>query len=296
MRILSKTASGSTNIRKTLEKSEKLSIYYHDLFDYPLTFSDLIKWNVSKTFISENDELSISYQNNFYFLKGREGLIYKRVLRERISVKKMEIAKRASRALSIIPTILMVGVTGSLAMNNAVDGSDIDLMIITKKGTLWTTRLLSYFLLCTLRYALRRPFDKVQKGKLCLNMWMDETDIVWKNRDRNIYTAHEIAQVLPLVNKNKSYEKFISKNKWIQNFWPNSVRISSKNQVAGSRQTKKVMIRDTFHLLRSLVEKIAYKFQYLYMKNKISREVVTPTRAIFHPKDLSKIVVSHLDS
>lgn len=291
MRIFSTIAPGQVNDRKILEKSEKLSVYYHDLFDYPLTFSDLIKWDVSKTFTSKNEQFSISYQNNFYFLKGREGLIYKRALRERISTKKMEIAKKATKVLSTLPTILMVGVTGSLAMNNSEDESDIDLMVITEKGRLWTTRILAYILLLMFNFSLRSPNDKYQKNKLCLNIWMDESDLVWKSSNRNIYTAHEIAQILPLVNKNRSYEKLLYKNIWILKFWPNAVRIR-KQLVKRKKHGFTVLIPNILFV----IEKIAYKMQYLYMKDKITREVITPTRGIFHPQDLGNLVISHLDS
>ena len=56
-------------------------------------------------------------------------------------------------------------------------------------------------------------------------MWLDESDMVWQRKDRNIYTAHEIAQIVPLINKDKTYEKFLSHNRWILDFWPNAVKI-----------------------------------------------------------------------
>lgn len=289
MYSLSKTTSGSQKGRKMMEESEKLSVSYHDLFDYPLTFSDLIKWNTSKKISANNRKIQVVCQNNYYFLKGREGLIYKRLLTARNSDKKLKIAKNASRVLSVIPSVKMVAVTGSLAMNNSSDESDIDLMIITKNRTLWITRLLSYFVLRTMHYVLRSPTDRNQKNKLCLNMWMDENNLIWRS-PRNIYTAHEIAQIMPLVNKNKTYEKFLYKNRWILKFWPNSVR-------AIKPPRDKVTEKYNFLLfVISFVENIAYKIQYLYMRKKITRELVTPTRAIFHPHDWGNVIISRLNN
>jgi len=247
-----------------MEKSEKLSVYYHDLFDYPLTFSDLIKWDTSKNFSLNSRKIQVVCQNNYFFLKGREGLIYKRILKTRISIKKMDIAQKASKVLSIIPGVKMVAVTGSLAMNNAGDKSDIDLMIITKNGTLWTTRLFVYLFICLFGIQKRRPFDKNQKDKLCLNMWMDEHDIIWKSK-RNIYTAHEIAQILPLVNKERTYEKFLYQNKWILKYWPNAVRI--ENCTTSSSSSLKI---ENSRVGKSLLEKIAYQIQLNHMKSKIT--------------------------
>jgi len=166
--------------------------------------------------------------------------------------------------------------------------SDIDLFIITRKNLLWTTRIFSYFTLKVFGFDLRKSGKNNQKDKLCLNMWMDETDLAWRKSDRNLYTAHEIAQVAPLVNKNNTYEKFIYKNKWILKYWPNAVKIGKYKEKNG----KHVFKNPSF----SLVEKIAFNMQYGFMKSKITREMVTPTRAIFHPQDLGKLVISRLAS
>ena len=203
---------------------------YHDCFDCPLSFSEMIRWRSTDSANIKTDH-EIAVRNRYCFLKGRDGLIFKKMLRQRISDKKMEIAKNASKVLSFVPGVKMVAVTGSLAMENSDDESDIDLMIVTKAGSLWTTRLLSYFSLFAFRFSLRSPNDKNQKDKLCLNMWLDENDLVW--RERNIYTAHEIAQIVPLVDKMKTYERFISANSWIKRFWPNAVVLGKlKKQVS----------------------------------------------------------------
>jgi hypothetical protein len=176
----------------------------------------------------------------------------------------------------------MVAVTGSLAMENATDKSDIDLMIVTKSGTLWTTRLLSYFLLKLLNFKVRKPFDKNEKDKLCLNVWLDESSLAWMKR--NIYTAHEIAQIVPLVNKDKTYEKLLSKNNWILSYWPDSVKIKK------IKYAKSTSPSWPFRFL----EKTLYGIQRLYMKGKITSEVVSSDRALFHPQDWSKVVLDRL--
>src|SRR3972149_6335993 len=120
---------------------DKASIYYHDIFDFPLNSDDLIKWScrAGSRFARK---VEIVNKSGYFFVKGRGSLIAKRLLRERVSKKKLEIARKASRILSFVPTVKMVAGTGSLAMANATRESDIDLMIVTKKGALWTTRLL----------------------------------------------------------------------------------------------------------------------------------------------------------
>ncbi|MBI2103796.1 hypothetical protein HYT59_02205 [Candidatus Woesebacteria bacterium] len=265
-------------------KKETASLIYHDIFDYPLTVAELIHWQAGKNVINHRS-LIINHKKGFYYLKGREGNILKRLAREKTSVKKIKTAQLAGTVLARIPMVKMVGITGALAMKSADKDSDIDLMIIASKGTLWTTRLLVYCLLLFVGFKLRRAGVKDQKDKLCLNMWFDESDLIW--RRRNIFTAHEIAQIVPIVNKNNTYEKLLQKNRWILEYWPKSVGI--KNYELGIRESKRrfAIIHYSLFIIR-LIELFAFKVQYRYMRSKITREVVTPTRAVFHPFDWSK--------
>lgn len=268
-----------------LKSSEISSLIYHDIFDYPLTSSELKKWRAIPI-VDFKKKVTVLKKNGFYFLKGKEELLYKRIEREKYSKEKLTIAKKAASILAKIPTINLIALTGALAMNNATKSSDIDLMIITKNNTLWTTRLVSYLLINICGFKVRKPKDSYQEDKLCLNMWLDEEDLVWKSENRNIYSSHEIAQIVPLVNKNNTYEKLLNKNSWILNYWPNAVKLNK------NLKFKKVMSSKTYFF----IEKLAFKLQYFYMKNKISREVITSTQAIFHPNDWSGIVISKLTS
>lgn len=207
-------------------------------------------------------------------------------MRKRISAKKMSIARKAALILGTFPIIKFVGITGALAMENADDASDIDLIIITQTGTLWTSRALALLSLKAIGFPVRRYQDKDQKDKLCLNMWLDEAVLAWPKKDRNVYTAHEIAQIVPLVNKAKAYERFIFANKWAKEYWPNAVKV----------QIPKSKITHSSKFLNLFVEPLARKLQLWYMKGKITREVVGSKRAIFHPQDWGKLVLSKLTS
>lgn len=249
-----------------LKSNRITSVDYHNIFDFKLTKEELIKWQYK------------NYKETTSGVKNKS-----RIQREKYSKEKLIIAERAAKLIAKIPTVKFVGITGALAMNNAGEKSDIDLMIITKTNTLWTTRLFVYLLICLFGIQTRKPKNKTEKDKLCLNMWLDEDDLIWDKKDRNLYTAHEIAQVVPLVNKDKTHENFLYLNRWILNFWPNAVRI------------KNLKIKNSTEQV-NFIEYIAFKLQYFYMKNKITREVVTPTRAIFHPNDWGKIVINKLSS
>lgn len=264
---------------KDINSSEVFAVYYHNIFEYPLTFPEIIKWtpkNAPK--VSSN----VDYKNGFYFIKGREGLIYKRVVRKRLSQKKLKITKRASKIISLIPAVKMIGLTGSLAMGNAEKNSDIDLLIIAKRGRLWSSRVFTYLLLKLFGFKLRSPGTSKQKDRLCLNIWLDESNLLWSKKDRNFFTAHEILQIVPLFNKERTYEYFLARNRWALDFWPNAVEIRPVNKDLSHKRSE----------ILDRIESLAYKIQYLYMRRKITNEIVTPTRAVFHPNNLSKKVTS----
>lgn len=277
----------TTKPSQAIDKAGLFSICYHNIFDYPLSFSESIKWKANPAKLTDyNLSVETTSKSGFHMLEGREGLVYKRELKRRISKRKMAIAKKAAAVLSFIPTIKMVAVTGSLAMENATETSDVDLMIVAQKGALWSSRLLAHLLLSALQLPIRIPKDRDEKDKLCMNIWLDESDMSWQKK--NFFTAHEVAQVKPLVNRDETYEKFICQNKWVIQFWPNSIK-------SIKRLSNQEIKNNSFFLITVFLEPLARGFQFLYMKNKITRETITSTRALFHPVDWSKQVLSRLE-
>ncbi len=278
---------------KELSDGERFSVLYHNLFDYPLSFNGLIKWRARGRINTRiTTSTSITCKNNYYFLENRYGLVYKNLLRKRISAKKMLIAQRAAKIISLVPTVKMVAITGSLAMENSTDESDIDLLIITNIGTLWFTRLFAYLLIGLFGIQRRYPNKGSEKDRLCLNMWLDENDLKWNKKQQNFYTAHEIAQIIPLVNKDNTYEKFLHINKWILDYWPNSVRIKN-NELRIKNKTKNSLFI-IHESIFNVIEWLAFKLQYNHMASKITRETITKTRALFHPQDWGEVVLKRL--
>jgi len=275
---------------------EILSIFYHDIFDYPLTQKELSRWSLNPRSIIKGkvnanrvSRVKLNVKGKYIYISDREETVVKRLMRSESSKAKMVIANNASAVLSKIPTIKFVGVTGALAMENASDESDIDLMVISSKGTLWMTRLLSFVLLKVKGFDLRRSAVTDEKDKLCLNIWLDESDLRWRVGKRNIFTAHEIAQVVPLVDRDATHRKFISKNAWVKNFWPNAMSNAAIKQQSNQEYA---FVRKIARLL----EPLARTIQKLYMRGKVTREVVMPTRALFHPIDWSSTIEARMES
>lgn len=207
----------------------------------------------------------------------------------RVNESKLKIAKKAARALSLVSSVSFVGITGSLAMRNAKPESDIDLMVITKTGTLWSTRLLVYAVLFISKLKVRQPRDPNERDQLCLNVWFDESMLVWIG-PQNAYTAHEIAQVVPLFVRGDIYMRWIDANRWIFDFWPHSLDIKqSQHEELGS--TDNLTLLD---VCAKVLNKFCFRLQHRYMSGKITRERVALNYAFFHPFDWAEKVMHSL--
>ncbi|MBI3290055.1 hypothetical protein HYZ78_01530 [Candidatus Microgenomates bacterium] len=277
----------------TLRVREQLfSILYHDIFDYPLNKDELLKWEVGP-FDFAQGKSEIRKTGGYYHLKGRTSIVVFRKKREKESVKKLKIAGKVAKKLSTIPTIKLIGITGSLAMNNADKNSDVDLMIITAGGALWSTRVMVRIVSLLHGFMVRSPRSDEAKNAICFNMWLDEKHMEIPKKMRNLYSAHEVLQVRPLVNKDHTFEKFLDANKWALEYWPNALS-GTRHWALGTRKKNVLSIAYCLTPIALLLEPIAYGMQKLYMRRKITRELVEPGRAFFHPIDWSSVVMREL--
>ena len=266
-----------------LTKELQKTLLYSDMFDYPLSGEQLYRFSgvslSGKEFLEVAKTLPHVIWNKtiYYFLPKRKKIVTTRIRREKISVKKMQNVKKAIHLLSFLPTIQLIGVSGSLALFDADTTDDSDLFIITKKNTLWITRLFIYIYIQLIG---RKRGKKNIAQSLCVNMFLDESRLQLEKQKHNLYIAHEVMQMVPLINKNGTYEKFLSSNVWIKKFFPN-IQLPKK-------------IKNTFSLWSLLlpVEYIVRVAQLIYMDSKKTREVTTATTIAFHPIDYERILLA----
>jgi len=260
------------------------TLAYSDIFDYPLRLDEIKKYLIgTKTEEIQIDPKLVGEKDGFYFLKNREKIVELRKKRTQWSKKKWKIARAAANKLKIIPTLKMIGITGTLAMDNCQEDDDIDLLVITGANGLWLTRLLVIFLSYLLGVKRRRPKEKTVKNKTCFNLFLDENYL--KIQPENLFLAHEICQVKPIFDKDNTYNRFIKENKWVLKFLPNFTP-SPTGQDSNFKT----------NCLLSFFNNIAFKLQYQYMKKKITNEKVSLHQAFFHPNNLSDKVQKEFEN
>lgn len=222
-------------ILSSLEKQILATISYYSIFDYPLTsievFSYLIKSKESgddKYSLgdvlealekSEMLKAKLDVRFGFYFLKGREEIVARRLERKKIADRKWKKAKKIFWLMQITPFLKGIFISGSLALGNSRKDSDIDLIIVAKKGRIWTVRTF-VTILTSLLFAKRH--GNVTKDMICLNHYV--TDGSLKIPFESLYNAQSYIHLVNLYRHTKDFElfrKFQNENNWIGNYVEN---------------------------------------------------------------------------
>lgn len=285
----------------TLSQAILSTLAYHDIFDYPLTESEIHQYLIGKRSSPSRlqKELTklkaaakIGERRSYFFLKNRPNLVAVRLRRAKYSQAKLKRAKFYSKLLSIIPTVQLIAISGALAMNNSQKGDDIDLVIFSAKNTLWTTRFLSSLILFPFK---RKPqpsrlitnhYALTTNNKACLNLFLDESDL--KIKPKNLYLAHEIAQMKPLLDRSGTYSRFIKANIWVKKYLPSWQPFPLRHSRVGENLNPKVSVVSS---QMSIVEQALRSFQLWYMRPKITSEKIGVNQLFFHPANTGEWVM-----
>lgn len=284
------------NVQNNLEKSILATIAYFDIFDYPLTITELWKWlylekaeENSPTIgeiwkILENSELLkslVQKSRGFYFLKNREVLLITREERYVLAFKKLKRAKRIAGVLKFIPGIKMIAICNSLAWTNAREESDIDFFVVTDKNKIWTSR---FWAAGFLHIFGLRPSKKNNKDKICLSFFVDFDSLDLESLSTeipDIYLIYWVAQLAPLFDRGGIYHKFWRSNSWIKKFLPNIFLREGIDKVSENRPTKIGLKEKFFRWLQ--IKMLSKKLKE--MANHDSRVVITDKILKFHAND-----------
>jgi len=233
-----------------IEKSVLKTLAFFDIFSYPLTLSELWKWLYNpgqKVTLAELKDVldnskvlqkKICQQEGFYSLVGREHIYLRRKQNNNLAERKFRRAVLLSKIYRFIPFVRMIAVCNSLAYSNAGENSDIDLFIITKRGTIWLARFFTIILVSLLRL---RPKEDNKRDAFCLSFFISEDalDISSSMMSRDdIYYPYWVSQLLPIYNPDGLYEKFLAANSWYLEQLPHSYKNHFSKEIKETRLTK----------------------------------------------------------
>jgi len=191
------------------------TLAYSDIFEYPLQLEEVHRYlpmpaESADLVLALSSMDQVEARDGYYYLKGRDNLVLTRMRRMAASVPTFSLALFFGRILGGMPFVRMVGITGSLAVRNISTGADMDYMLVTQPGRLWTAR------------AFAVTFGRVMRlfGKrICVNLLVTQNALSWPVHD--LYSAHEMCQMIPLTGP-EVYQNLRAENPWTESWLPNS--------------------------------------------------------------------------
>ena len=210
----------------------------------------------------------------------------------KISLTKIARVRRYLDFISKFPQIRLIGLSGSVAMLNANKNDDVDLFIVSARNRLWTARFIAN--MAAWLYGLKRGrSEKRARNKICLNLFFSESHLKISKKLRTEYMAHEVLQMMPILDINQTYRKFLSENDWIHSFFPN---VSLHRYLPCHSSTIKCIYNSgadsSFVHFGNVLEVILKKIQILYMAKPKGDERIEAGQLWFHPRDYSRILKS----
>ena len=204
-----------------LRRAIARTVAYADVFDYALDRAEVHRYLIGEAATPEEIETMLERDaalgtyvertGSYLHLRGRASTVETRRAREAASAELWSTARAYGAWIARLPLVRFVGVTGALAMSNAERDADVDLFVLTQPGRLWLCRLL---VLAVVRLAA------VRGQRLCPNFLLSTDQLVL--RERNLFSAHEIAQMIPL-RATSAYARFLEANRWAVRDLPNAL-------------------------------------------------------------------------
>ena len=122
-------------------------------------------------------------------------------------------ALRYGRWIARLPWVRLVAVSGSLAVGAPTADADVDLFVVSAEGRLWLTRALT---IGVVKLASRSA--PARRVVLCPNYVV--TTGALELTERDLFTAHELAQLVPLAGP-ETYRAVLDENQWYRQYLPN---------------------------------------------------------------------------
>ena len=203
------------------ERAFLQSVVYAALFDYPLTLAQLREGLIAER--ADEAELlhwynhsaclsaSIDHREGYFYPRGRHDLLATRREREHASRDLLRTLAAPLTALTHMPFVRMVALSGSLAHLNGNAEADLDLFVVTSARRVWTVTVVTL--------ALARLFG--WRKRLCLNYIVSERALWIAPAD--LFSANQIVHLQPLVGQS-TYEQFLDANRFVERFYPNFER------------------------------------------------------------------------
>ncbi len=208
------------------------TVCYLDLFEFAPTLLELEQWLLkdrgktqtpptltstaapllSSLQTAAESDPRISHSEGFYFLVGREQLIEQRKQKYNFTEEKWKHVRPYLRLLASLPHVRAIFLANAMGWSNARRSSDIDLVVVTTPGRIWTTRLFTAGLMKLFR---QRPGEQSSDRAICLSFYVtsDHLDLAdYRLHDHDVPFAFWVSQQYPVYDPHNLHEQLYKQN------------------------------------------------------------------------------------
>ena len=194
------------------------TLIYFDIFDFPLTFSELYKFSSFSSIPEFKECLNtwvesgyIIRENEYYLLDNSGSKVEQRWAgEERVSTMWAKACKRA-KLIQRFPFVRAVFISGSVSKGVVAEDGDVDFFIITEPGRLWLCR--------TLLAMYKKLIFGGSHKYFCINYFIDSEYL--QIEEQNRYTATELVTLIPMTGDKDLILDFFEANCWTEKYYPN---------------------------------------------------------------------------
>ncbi len=283
-----------------LYQSVVRTIAFFDIFDHSLTDRELFEYLHNPPVKPKLDFASfvlktrhfpgaqIASTQGLWHLVGREALVPLRTERSVHLEYKLRKLKKAVRLFSATPFVRGVLVCNTLAFNAADPDSDIDVLVIVKRGRMWVARFFTTIIMSLFR--LRRTKKKIT-NRICLSFYLADRALnlsKFRIATEDIYLSYWIRTLIPVYDPDQLGDSMLRANhELLAPFLPHARHVGPTMHYMGERQRDR---RNITHVLEYVlqghfgdrVEDITRSFQ--------RRKIMHNSRSLVHAKDTRVVV------
>lgn len=227
--------------------------------------------------LSQECSGQLSEVQGFWCLRGREGLVSRRLGNYAYGIRREQRITRYAWVLRHLPFVRAVALGGSQALGQQTEASDIDLFVVTDPEFLWVARTLvtAYFQI----FGIRRH-GSVVRDRFCLNHYVGGPRGLALERD--LYNAMEYLRLRPLTHP-EVIREFQQENwPWISRYFPQSEPWpTQRERVSLAQRFFELLLRNAFG---RWVNGLLMRWQLARIK-KGEFVVAEPAEISFHSKE-----------
>ncbi|MEX1064171.1 MAG: hypothetical protein WD898_01775 [Candidatus Paceibacterota bacterium] len=299
-----------------LEENILATIAYYDVLDFPLKEEEVFRFLINFEHLDASKKMNkpaldevrnrmadlmkagaIDSDQGYYFLTDKKYLAPLRLKKEKIAREKWAKTLRAVKWIRLVPNVRAVFASGSLAISNTDELSDLDVLIVAKHGRIWLTRLFITVWLSLLRVR-RSGSEKIAPDKVCLNHYI--TDKSPGIPYGSMYNAQTYINLVPIfIRDEETLKNFQRENGWVLTYvfdWPEAVQEKKiGNGFAGMiGKAKEWFLNNRFG---DFLENMARRYQSVRIernpltKKAGGRVIFTDEQLEFHPESVEDKII-----